>query len=74
MRITVSNLKTRLQIAKEVLKEKDYNGQIMTCGNCGSTYIEKIAENKNATHYQAQYVCENCGCHCVETQEWESKE
>jgi hypothetical protein len=72
MRITISDLITRLQIAKEVLKSKDYNAQIMTCGNCDSTHINKVAENENAVHYIAQYVCENCGCHCIETQNWET--
>jgi hypothetical protein len=74
MRIVISELKTRLRIAKEVLKNKDYDGQIMTCGNCGSTYIKKVMDNKNPTHYRAQYVCKNCGCYCIERQDWESEE
>lgn len=70
MRITLADLKTRLHIAKEVLKDKDYNAQVMTCGRCGSTYIEKIVDNRNAIHHRAQFVCKNCGCYCVESQEW----
>ena len=72
MRKLVSDLRTRLQIAKEVLKERDYNGQIMTCGKCGSTYINKVEELKtDPMHYTAKYVCENCGSCCIENQEWE---
>lgn len=70
--MTLSDLKTRLQVAKEILKYKDYNGQIMTCGKCGSTYIRKINDNRNAVHYRSQYVCEVCGCRGIETQEWET--
>lgn len=70
MRITISDLMTRLKIAKEVLKNKDYNAQIMTCGNCGSTYIDKVVENKDSAYYKALYVCENCGWHCIEIQNW----
>jgi superfamily II helicase len=74
MRIAISDLKTRLKIAKEILKYNDHNGQVMTCGNCGSTYIEKVMDNKNPTHYRAQYVCKNCGCYCMERQDWENED
>ena len=71
MRKTITDLKTRLQIAIEILKNKDYNAQVMTCGKCGSTYINKVMENQaDAIHYKSHYVCENCGSYCIETQDW----
>ena len=63
MRISMANLTTRLRVAKEVLRDRE-EGQVMTCGKCGSTYIEKIEDNKSTIHYRAQYVCKNCGCYC----------
>ena len=70
MRVTISDLRTRLQMAKELLKAKDYNAQVMSCGYCGSTHINKLVDNGKSIDYAGMYVCENCGSRCIEEQTW----
>ena len=70
MRVTVTSLRTRLQMAREILKAKDYNAQVMSCGYCGSTHINKRVDNGKSMNYAAMYFCEKCGSKCIEQQKW----